>query len=239
MDRDCGILGPNAVAVLHGIAYWVGRDHQFRVWVPGTRPTIMQCPIWSEFKENLHQSQKEKLIAVSNSKFDEVWFFYPDARDGNENSRYVAFRVTADGPKWFKGEIARTAAMDSGVLEYPMAVSPDGYAYYHEIGTTADGGTLEWSLKSAAFYMDEHERVLLVESLRPDFKGQENDITFTAYVRARPQSSTTTKGPYTLTTSTTKKDFRFTGAIAELEFSGTGFVRFGKPVFDFRITGLR
>jgi hypothetical protein len=237
---NCGTIGPNAVTVHNGVAYWVGRDRKFRAWTPGTRPIILECPIWDDFAENLHSSQAAKIVAVGNSRFDEVWFFYPDARDGNENSRFIAFAITAmEGLKWFRGDVGRTAACDAGVLSHPLAVTVDGHVYYHELGSDADGDELAWTIRSAAQYLDEAQRVLQVQRVRSDFKDQEETVSLTAYVRSHPQAPASTKGPFALPAGAEKKDLRFSGAIVELEFSGSNHARFGKPTFDALVTGQR
>jgi len=240
IDKECGILGPNAVAVHKGVAYWVGRDRQVWAWTPGMRPEVVSCPIWKDFSDNLHAAQSEKLIAVSNSRFSEIWFFYPDLRDGNENSRYIAISL-APGlpPTWFRGPLARTAACDAGVLSNPIQVGPDGTVYYHELGTSADGQDLTWRIRSAAQYLDEAERVLQVQRITPDFKDQSQPLSLTVHLRARPQDAVRTKGPFALGVGAAKKDIRFSAAIAEFEFAGTGHVRFGKPTFDAVLTGRR
>ena len=233
VDDNCGAIGPNAVCVLKGTAYWVGPDRQIRAWAFGTKPSIIPCPIWKDFADHLDMTQGDKLIAVSNSRFDEVWFFYPDTRDGDENSRHIMFTIGPDGgPIWSKGDVARTAASDAGVLLYPQAVSYPGAVYYHEVGTDADGSSLAWSIRSAGQYLNEAEQVLQVQRLVPDFKGQENAIAMTLTMRERAQSAPVTKGPYAITTAATKVDFRASGAIAEVAFAGTDYVRFGKPTFD-------
>ncbi|MGE5721433.1 MAG: hypothetical protein ACM3YM_03150 [Sphingomonadales bacterium] len=232
VDENCGAVGPNAVCTLRGAAYWIGKDMQIRAWSYGTNPQIIPCPIWKEFADNVVAAQADKIVAVSNSRFDEIWFFYPDSRDGSENSRYIAFAIAADGPKWSRGQIARSASCDAGVLTYPVGVSPAGAVYNHETGSTADGASLDWSARSAAQYLGEGETVLQVQRVRPDFKGQQAAIALTAFARAHPQAAPVIKGPFAIAPGAAKIDLRFSGAIVELQFSGTNYVRFGKPTFD-------
>jgi hypothetical protein len=233
VDTNCGIAGPNAVCVMGGVAYFLGKDKRIRAWGGyGTKPVVIDCPIWKDFADNIVDLQIDKVVLSSNTKFGEIWLFYPDTRDGTENSRAIFFKIAGQGVLWSKSDFARSAFCDSGVLSYPIGVTPAGVVHNHEYGATADGSSLSWSIKSAAQYLNEAEQTLQVQRIRPDFKGQTANITLTAYVRAHPQSSATTKGPYTLATSTVKKDIRFTGAIAELEWAGTGYARFGKPTFD-------
>lgn len=233
--RNCGLIGPNALHVTGGLAYWVSPDRQFRVWAPGSKPEIIPCPIRDDFADNLHSAQAQKIIIHEVSQYGELWWHYPDERDGTENSRYIAFSTIENGAPWFRGELARTAAHDADVGTNPIMATVDGAVYYHEKGT--DG--VEWRLKSADQYLDEAERCLQVQGIWPDFESQEADATITFYIRQYPQGAVTTKGPYTLTAGADKKDFRVTGRIMAVEFEGTGEVRFGKPSFKSVVTGER
>jgi len=240
IDENCGAIGPNAVATLNGVAYWVGKDKRIRGWAGyGTKPVILESPIWRDFADNIVDAQAEKIILSSNTRFGEIWIFYPDGRDGTENSRAIFFKVTPEVLVWSKSDFARTAYCDAGVLTYPAGVDPDGAVFNHEKGTQANGDDLSWSLRSAAQYLDEAERVLQVQTFTPDFKGQEDAISMTLHTRARPQSISVTKGPYAIAPNSSKVDFRASGAIAEIAFEGTSYVRFGKPSFDTEVCGRR
>jgi hypothetical protein len=117
------------------------------------------CPIRKDFADNLSPSQWDKIVASSIAEFNEVRFDYPDARDGFENSRYVALCV--DGPdlgSWYRGQMARTAMVDAGPHAYPIGVTFDGHVYWHEKGASADGAALAWSLSTANLYLDENRR---------------------------------------------------------------------------------
>lgn len=237
IDNNCGLIGPNAACVLGGIAYWIGKDKQVRAWAPGLRPSIVQCPISKDFEDNLHSEQPAKIVAVSNSCYDEVWFFYPDKRDGNENSRYIALSVNAGA--WFRGQLARTAACDAGVLSHPLAATASGEAFFHEMDSDANGEPLSWRACSAAYYVDEGKRLLQIQAISPDFKEQEQTIELRVHTRLAPQSDRRTHGPFELTRSQNRSHFRVSGAIMELEFSGSGYVHFGKPTFDATLLGVR
>jgi len=96
VDTNCGLLGPNAMTVFNQTAYWVTPDLQFYAWQIGASPQMIPCPILRDFGDNMVGSQKDKVVCTGVSRFGEVWWFYPDARDGIENSRYVAMS-TFDG----------------------------------------------------------------------------------------------------------------------------------------------
>lgn len=239
--QHCGLIGPNAAQVINQTVIWVTPDYQFYVWAPGGAPVLLDCPIRNDFRDNVAQGQFDKIAATSVGQYGEVWWFYPDARDGLECSRYVA--VSSQGGEWFRGQIARTAAVDAGPTEYPCFVTSDGTAYWHENGHDANGGVLEWSLTTADQYVDEAGRTVFIRAFYPDFEDQLGGVDLTLTLRKAPQASTTyTKGPYPLTLNKSKADFRATGAVASATFScssAPAFARFGRPNFDAVVTGER
>lgn len=233
--RNSGLIAPNAVHVVEQTAIWIAPDYQFRIWQLGGAPNILPCPIWKDFVGNLATSQKEKIVATGVSKFGECWFFYPDARDGNENSRYVAYSLGEASNPWFKGVMPRTAAMDAGAIAHPIMTSPEGQVYYHEYGSFSG----EWFVKSADQYVDEGGRAMQVQGIEPDFENQSGEIELTIQVRGNPQSDPIEKGPFVLTPGLRKRDFRATGRVLSVRLHGTGYARLGKPVFPLVEAGRR
>lgn len=239
--EHCGLAGPNAVAIMDQTAIWLGTDYQFRIWTLGGVPGILSCPIHRDFRDNLDTDQLDKLVMVTVSQFEEVWLFYPDTRDGNEASRFVAysFAESANGPVWFTGEIGRTQAMDAGATASPLMSTAAGYSYFHELGETADGTPIDWSIRSTDTYLDEGGMELLIRRLIPDFEQQDGDVDVTIYMRRYPMATAVEHGPYTVGVGDEKTDFRARGKLAAVEFAGAGFVRIGKPIFDAVAMGRR
>lgn len=238
---NCGLVGPNAFKVINQTAFWITPDLQVYAWTLGATPQLAGCRIRRGFAENVAIGQFEKIAATSIGQYGEVWWFYPDQRDGLECSRYIGLN-TLDGA-WFCGQMARTACVDSGPVQYPVFVTPDGTAYWHENGQTADGAPLEWRIRSADQYIDDASRVVMVRGVWPDFEAQKGAVSLSITTRQWPQSPLKhVKGPYPLTVNKRKADFRATGRIACMEFSGRSspaFVRIGQPVWDFAILGER
>ena len=238
---NCGLIGPNAVQIVGQTAVWIGTDKQFRIWAPGTQPRILECPIWHDFADNLDASQAAKVVLGELSKFREVWVHYPDARDANpgENSRYLAlsFDIAAGvGREWFRGEMERSAFVDAGVATYPIGVDPDSRVWYHEHPAGAD---VSWSIRTADTYIEEGERAAEIQRFIPDFEEQDNSLSLTLHMRKDPRSAAVARGPHTITTTATRKDFRAAGRIMSVELSGTGRMRMGKPLFEAVLRGER
>ena len=235
---NCGLAGPNAVAIIDQTAYWVTPDFQFYRWQVGAPPQQMPCPIRNDFRDNVVQSQAEKIVAATVTQYREVWFFYPDERDGTENSRYIA--VNVDAGTWFKGEMARTAFVDSSPLAYPLGITSGGVVYYHENGHSADGGALTWSITSGDQYLAPADQRILVRGIWPDFEDQLGPVSLTFDYRAYPQATARTKGPYSLAVNRSKKDFLCDGRVIAATFSGSSapaYMRLGMPTFDIEATG--
>jgi hypothetical protein len=240
--RNCGLIGPGAVAVLGSTAYWPSPDRQFYAYSLGGGVEPIDCPIRDDFAENLSASQSDKIIASTVAEFNEVRWDYPDGRDGHENSRYIALAV--DGPdagSWYKGVMARTAMVDAGPSLYPMGVTYEGQTYWHERGTSADGAALEWFIETAEIYIDPNVTVL-GRQLWPDISGQLGPVNLTLYARQFPQGDVTTYGPTAMAPGLDRVDFKAKGRLFRMRYAGNSapsFARIGRSTLDYKICGRR
>lgn len=240
VDGNCGLAGPNAAVVLGQVAYWVTPDLQFMSCPLGGIPQIMVSPLREEFADNAATSQNDKIVAGSVSEKAEIRWFYADARDGLEVSRYLAVS-TVDGA-WTKGQLARTAFIDSNPAPSPVGVTYGGTIYWHERGNSADGATLASSITTGGQYMDPAESVMMLRGLWPDIKDQVGPLNLTIWTRFYPQEDEVMHGPFVLAPGASKVDFLVTGRIFRFHFAGDSSPsswRFGKPVFDAEIRGDR
>jgi hypothetical protein len=238
VGENCGLAGPNAVEVVDSTAFWLAPDYQFRTWSIGGRVELVTPPIGKEFRDNIERLQVDKVAASALSQFGEVWWHYPDSRDGIENSRYLA--VSMQDGAWFKGTMARTASINAGVLQYPTKATYGGMVYFHEYGRSADGSALAWSLTTSDIYIGTAESWAMCRGIWPDFEAQEGSVSLTASLKPYPQATARSKGPYTLAVNANKKDFLIQGRTASFIFSGSAvgtFMRIGKPTLDVVLTG--
>ncbi|WP_114954319.1 hypothetical protein [Sphingosinicella terrae] len=232
VSGHCGLIGPNAVAVVDQTAFWVGSDGQFYHWALGGVPQILPCPIHRDFFDNLDLIQRAKIVATTIGKFGEVWFFYPDVRDGAENSRYVAYSLSesrmAQRPIWFRGLLARTASAAAGALTKPVMTDAGGGVWHHE---DAAGEAPPWHIKLSDQYADEGGRRMMLRSFVPDFEAQGSDVTLTVHARAYPADDPVEKA-VAVPRGAAKRDFRASGRIIAATLTGTGYTRIGKLLFD-------
>lgn len=239
----CGSISPGGPIIMSQRASWISPDAQFWTCVLGGEPAVMPCPIWQDFKENIALGQSDKIVGSTLSPYQEMAWFYPDGRDGLENSRDL--RVSPGG--WIRGRLARTAFVDTGPMAYPVGVdfnplTVTGSAYYHEKGNSADGQALTGWIEGTDFYIDEAEGGVMINGMWPDFGSQLGNLTLTIYAREYPQATERTHGPWTLQPGQHKRSFRLSGRIARVRLDWSSlpaFARGGKPEFDVSAIGGR
>jgi hypothetical protein len=239
VGEHCGLIGPNAFAIAGSRAVWIAPDRQFRSYSLGGAVEIVPCPIREGLERHLAGAQGDKITGSTLSLYDEVRFDYPDARDGNENSRYIAVCL-GDGA-WSRGIMARTAFVDAGPQGDPIGVTPDGKAYWHERGQSADGGAFAWFIESADQLLHP-DQTLMVRGLWPDMALQAGAASLRLHTRLKPQGPVRTYGPYGLAPGASRVDLRATGRLFRVRFSGQGTPsggRIGRPVFDVVPAGSR
>lgn len=251
VSDNCGLVGPHAVACYNGVAYWVGHDLRVYQWSPGARPEVLPCPISRDFINNCSIGQKPRICVGTVSKFSELWICYGDTRDTNgysENTRYIAVSLL-DGT-WFRGQMGRTAILDSGLVHASFTGHPSalfmadaaGNICVHESSFEFPFTSRTWHIQTADQFLDGNRKRMMVRSVEPDFEDQSDVVSLTLYVRDGPQSAALTKGPFALVTTTTRKGIRTSGRIVAAKFSGSGaasYMRLGSPVFDIVPLGER
>lgn len=240
--KNCGLIGPNAAVVVGQIAYWMSPDFNFYSCALGGVPTLIHCPIQKTLSDNFAASQQDKVVAASISKFGEVWFFYPDSRDGYEVSRYVSLSLLT-GQFNGRGTLARTAFVDAGPsVSAPIGVDPSGNVYYHERNSgAADGAAFSWYFETGAQYLGDGQ-LMTVKGIWPDFKDQAGPVSLTVYTRLHPQSADRTRGPWTITPGQVKRSFLVTGRMTRLRVSGNTvptYARLGKPEIELEPAGVQ
>jgi hypothetical protein len=240
VGESCGLIGPNALAVVGQSAFWMGPDGNFRACAINGEPQLLLSSAQTDLFDNLAPAQQDKIICSEVPKFGEIWWFYPDARDGNEVSRYLGLSVL--GGWWFHGTFDRTAFCKGATDGYPIGVSAVGAAYFHEKGKSADGSPLSGFYESGAQYIGDAEQRILVRGLWPDFQDQVGPLSVTLFFRDYPQGTDRQKGPFTLAPKQPKKSLLGDGRAARVRVSWNSVPaghRMGKPQFEGDGSGLQ
>lgn len=229
ISAGCGLAGPLAADEQNGSVFWASRDNFFIF--QGAAPQPIPCPLRRDFFEHISDGQDDKISAGVNSGFGEIWWLYPDSRDGVECSRYVAFNYEEN--HWTCGTFDRSTIIASGVYPYPLMLGTDGMVYYHEHGQSASGGVLSGFVEGAYVDLDDGQNLMHVRRIVPDFEDQVGPVNIEIGMKLWPNAVETTKGPFTATATTEKIDLRATARQMKpkLSFSSA-------PAF-FRLGALR
>ena len=197
---SCGLLGPNAVTIAEGTAFWMS-DNQFFVYDGAVRS--MPCEVSDYVFGDLNKTQKAKIAAVPNVQFGEVTWYYPSAsQNGLENDRYVTLNYRAGF--WMTGSLARATGVGAAVFANPQLWDPNGLLYAHESGQDRAGNVA--FLESGPIELGNGDRVVRLQSLIPDERTQ-GDVVASIYATFYPESPEVLFGPYQLSSKT---DIRLT-----------------------------
>lgn len=189
ISENITIRSPIAVAAVDDSVYWMGKN-EFYVYNGNvqTLPCSVRDYVFSDFNE----LQAEKCVAAVNSSFSEIWWFYPSAASDN-NDRYVVYNYQQN--IWYYGSMVRTAWIDRGINETPIASGRDGYLYNQEVGfddgSTNPASAIAAYIESSQFDIGDGDRFAFVRRLIPDVTFRNStagspSVTFTIKARNFP-----------------------------------------------------
>ncbi|MGE3332730.1 MAG: hypothetical protein AB7I36_03735 [Rhodospirillaceae bacterium] len=219
MGRGCGLIGPNAAAQIAGVWYWMTPTGAFYAY-GGAQPQLLSCTLARDVRDHLAWVQQDKIYAsrVTGKNYAEVWWFYPDLRDGNECSRYVIYDTIRG--TWSCGRFDRSAYDDGAVFEHPLAADTNGGVWFHEKGFTQDGGARAWFVTSA--FNAQAGGQLAINGVRPDADDLQGGyaIAFTSKVRSVKGAAERSYPALGVTASTGERSVRVKGEQVGFTISG-------------------
>jgi hypothetical protein len=181
LGDNISIMGPNAAVVASGIVYWMGVD---KFYTYDGRVQTLNCDLRRFIFQDLNKGQAAQVFCGTNEGFNEVWWFYPSGTSITVD-RYVVFNYAENA--WYYGTMARTAWLDSGLRDYPMAATyqenSTGNIVYHENGLNdrATGTTLPLNayISSSEFDIGDGHNFGFIWRMLPDltFEGSANSPT--------------------------------------------------------------
>jgi len=251
VSENITIIGPNAAKSVNDAIYWMG-DNDFYVYTGQVQ--TLPCSVKNYVFSDFNAAQGEKVFAALNSSFSEVWWFYPSS-GSDEIDRYVVFDYQQQ--LWFFGTMARTAWVDRGINDFPLAAGTDGILYQHEAGLN-DGQNdtgLDSFIESSQIDIGDGENFSFIRRMIPDvtFTGSVSDspsVNFVLQTRNAPGAaySTTSTNGVTRTATVPVEQFtdlvhvRLRGRSMALKLQSTGEDiqwRLGAPRVDLRPDGRR
>jgi len=204
----CGVISSQSVAAIDSAAIWMSRSG---FWIFDGYVKPLPCDVSDYVFTNMNYNQASKVYAVHNSKYGEVWWFYPSS-SSTEVDSYVTYNYREG--HWNIGTLGRTAGVDRGVYLNPIMVDASGYIYEHEVGYNYDSSSVY--AESGPYEIGVGENIMSVRQVIPDeMTLGEVQISFKS--RMYPTSTETTHGPYSASQPT---DARFSGRQVKIRYTG-------------------
>ena len=225
LATDSGAAGLNTMISIDGDVYWIGKRNFFKY---DGIVKEMPCPVQYYVFDRMQKNFIEKTTVGHNKAFKEVTWFYvsndnPNGTVNPEPDSYATYNYAEDA--WTVGTMDRTVWSDSfGARKVPFAFDPDGYLYEHETGTSANGAAMNSYIEGSPREISaDGETLYMVDQVIPDVTMTPN-TTLSLYMNTRkfPNSTETTKGPFTITSSTEKVSTRAKGRQISMKFQSTG-----------------
>lgn len=177
LGDNISILGQNAAIVASGKVYFMGVD---KFYVYDGRLNTLRCDLRQHIYGNINLDQSEQVFAGTSEGFNEAWWFYCSA-NSNTVDRYVVYNYLED--VWYYGSMERSAWLDSGLRDYPIAATYINNLVNHEYGVD-DNSTdvtvaIDSTISSSEFDIDDGHNFGFVYRILPDltFRGSTEGTT--------------------------------------------------------------
>ena len=171
LGDNISIVGQNATALASSVVYWMGRDKFYKY--DGSVSTL-SCDLRQFVYGNINLSQASQFFASTNEGFNEVWFYYC-SEGSTVIDTYVVYNYLEQ--IWYYGYLGRTAWLDTGLRNYPIAATYSYNLVYHEYGvdngTTLPATAIDSYIVSSEFDIDDGHNFGFVWRILPDltFRG--------------------------------------------------------------------
>jgi len=265
VGTNCGLIGKNAVVEQDGVAFWISNNGFFLY--DGTVKSL-PCSVEDFVYDNFDTTKGQQVYAGLNNLYTEIIWYYP-TQGADFNDAYVVYNYGEN--VWYTGTEARSSWIDAIVYPNPYATKYNSSEtgtfpsmggtnglgqtvfFEHEVGTdqvNPDGTTTAVTsfIKSFDFDLDIQgtagEFFLALRRFVPDFKTLENGAKVTLAIKRYPQDSdtTTSLSPFSITSTTTKKDTRARGRFCNIKIENDDISqtwRFGTLRLDLQPDGRR
>ena len=259
LGDNVSIASPNAATYVNSVAFWMGIGGFYKY---DGRVQPLRCDVKKYIFNDFNEEQYTQVFSGTNEGYGEVWWFYCSS-DSTTIDRYVIYNYEQD--IWYYGTMARSAWLDSGLRDYPVAATYTKNLVDHERGLdnkeTSTLSAISAHIQSAQFDLEDGHQFAFIHRILPDvtFDGSTSDspvIDMTLYPLQNSGSGYTSpaseggssSGTVTRTATspieafTSQLDVRVRGRqmAVKIESSAEGVAwQWGAPRLDMRPDGRR
>ena len=204
-------MSPKSAIAIDDAVFWMGKDS---FYVYGGQTQQLPCSVRDKVFLDFNNSQADKVFAGANSKWGEIWWFYPSANSA-EIDKYVIYNYLEK--TWYYGSLSRTAWHDRGIRTFPIAAG-SSYLFEHENGNDDDGSAMTASVESSQIDIGDGYQFSFIKQLIPDITFDGSTVStpaasFTLQARNGPGSPYDNTSSGTSTRSATTPVEQFTDTL--------------------------
>ena len=186
---NISIMSPNAAITINNVTYWMGVD---KFYIYSGRVETLPCALWQYIFNDINKEQAFQVFCGSNEGYSEIWWFYCSV-GSNIIDKYVIYNYLER--VWAYGTMERTAWLDSGIRQYPMAADYNNRILFHESAVDDVSGiqpvAIDAYIQSSDFDIGDGHNFGFVWRILPDinFNGSNvNNPFVTMQVKPRRNS---------------------------------------------------
>jgi hypothetical protein len=236
LGDNISCVAPNAVSLASGVAYWMGVDKFYKY--DGTVQTL-KCDLWQHVFSDINLLQAYQIFSSTNEGFNEIWWFYC-SKNSTTIDKYVVFNYLES--IWYYGELARTAWIDAGTRNTPVAATYSYNLVNHEVGVdNGESATLtpiNSYIESAEWDPEDGHKFSFIYRMLPDItfrsstNGSSPQVTMT--ITPMKNSGSGYNNPQSVGGSSDATVVR-TAIVPIEEFTGQVFIRVRGRQFIFKV----
>jgi hypothetical protein len=176
---NVSIAGPNAAAIGSGVTYWMGVDKFYKY---DGRISTLRCDLLRYIYSDINPLQYDQIFAGTSEGFTEVWWFYCSQNSVDSKiDKYAIYNYAED--IWYYGSLGRTAWLDTGLRNFPIAATYSYNIVNQESGVddseTATTLPIEATITSSQYDIGDGHNFAFVYRMIPDltFRGSTSGTT--------------------------------------------------------------
>ncbi len=223
LGTGCGPISQRAMVNESGVVYWIGKSNFF-IFDGQVRelPSSVQYYVF----DDMNKQQPQKIFGSLNRKFQEVIWFYAsnDAAD-DEPDKYVTYNYETGA--WSIGSLQRDAWHDQfGVRTVPYAFDKSGYLFNHETGTDDDSSAMTSFIETSSVEFDvqgapDGTNLFMIDKVIPAGTITGSIALLVKSKKYPLDDSEVSKGPFTISSDTTKVSLRSKGRQMKVRFTSS------------------
>ena len=232
---NISIMSPNSIYTVNNVTYWMGNGKFYQY---SGRVDTLPCSLRQYVFNDINQNQSYQVFAGGNEGYNELWWFYCSL-NSDTIDRYVTYNYL--DKVWYYGTMARTAWLDSGIREYPMATDYNNRVLYHESDVNDVSGTspvpIEAYVQSSDFDIGDGHNFGFVWRILPDvnFNGSNVNQPFVTMTVKPRQNSGTPYGTANIPVVQSADNYLNQRSYNIQEFDGQVYTRLRGRQMSFRI----